>query len=857
MRNKEYQEFLANKHIRPQMLGFDVSREEVWQLATWQDKETLETRRAFLFQVDIARWALRLGKAAIFAGVGLGKTLMQLIWAYFVQKATNQPVLIIAPLAVNFQTIKEAKDKLGLVVTFAPDASAIVDNGIYIANYYRIEKFNCSVFGGVVLDESSALKGEDSKTRIYLTEAFALTRFKLCCTATPAPNDFVEFGRHSEFLNIMPETEMLSRWFRHDSAETKNWFLREWGQEHFWKWITDWAVCISKPKDLGAEYDMQGYDLPALNIHYQWVGTSEETKQRVWNEADKHGQCKLMADSVSSTSMHKVKRESLALKLEAVKAHVDSLPEDEPIVIWCEQTVESNALYQAFKHLGAVEVQGKEKPSVKEEKLIAFSEGKTRIMITKSSIAGKGLNWQHCRKPIFFSPSFSFEDEYQALGRFHRFGQLREVDALMIMSESESNIAGIVARKRADFDAMQEKMNKAMRKYGLFRNNQKEVLTVAKNDDYLSESGKFKLMMGDCIQRIHDIADETVHLTVTSIPFLSLYVYSENEADMGNCANDEEFFEHFNYLVRELYRITMTGRNVAIHIQDMPFFKGKDGFIGLKDLSGAVIRAMTEFDKPNLDDFEAVSAYKDAVAQWKLQAPKWIYHTRITIEKNPVAEMQRTKAIGLLHKQFVKDSVMTRVGNPDYVLVFRKNGINPVPVTKSLQFGDFEGIDAPYNEAVYANGDSNYSIDVWQQIANPVWRDIVQTDTLNVAVARVSQDEKHLCALQLGAIKYLIQWYSNEGEIVFDPFAGIGSVPYEAVKLKRMGLGIELKEQYFKWAVKNCLDAERIVGQRTLFDVMDEQEKQVYLPPRKALDNQEWYSIEGEKLDEYNEETKP
>lgn len=454
MQSDKYQEFLINKAQKPIITGFDVSRDEVRNIADC----------LFLFQVDAIRWALQLGKAALFESVGLGKTLQQLVWAIFVQAYTQMPVIILAPLAVNHQTVREASEKLGLTVTFAANGDAISSNDIYITNYERLDKIDPTIFGGVVLDESSILKSFTGATKQAIIEAFRNTPFKLACTATPAPNDFLELGNHADFLDIMPSYEMLMRFFINDTMKAGGYRLKKHADKGpFWEWVTSWALCLSNPRDLGNEYAMDGYDLPELHIHTEWVGTSDETIKRAWSEG------KLFSDTVSATDIHKVKRESLSLRLERTKAIVESLP-DEPIVIWCEQNIESEKLYEAFKHLGAVEVRGNEKPEVKERKLIAFTNGDSRIIITKPSIAGMGLNWQHCAHAIFFSPSFSFENEYQAIGRNHRFGQMREVHIYMIVSETESNISDIVKRKRLAFDEMQKKMNKAMKKYGLFRN---------------------------------------------------------------------------------------------------------------------------------------------------------------------------------------------------------------------------------------------------------------------------------------------------------------------------------------------------------------------------------------------------
>lgn len=453
MQSDKYQEFLRQKTLRPIATGFEVSRQDVQSIAPI----------LFLFQTDVVRWSLRLGKAALFEAVGLGKTLQQLVWAIFVMDYTNKPVLILAPLAVNHQTILEGKEKLGLDVTFAEDKSAVQGKGIYIANYERLDKFDTSVFGGIVLDEASILKSFMGATKQALIEAFKGTPFKLVCTATPAPNDFMELGNYAEFLDIMPSYEMLMRFFINDTMKAGGYRLKKHADKGaFWEWITSWAVCLSNPRDLGHDYAMDGYDLPALHIHYEWVGTSDATIQRAWSEG------KLFSDSVSATDIHKVKRESLDLRLARTQELVKCY-QDEPIIIWCELNVESDVLYQSFKHLGAVEVHGSQDNKLKEKNLIAFTKGDAPLIVTKPSIAGMGLNWQHCARPIFFSPSFSFENEYQALGRNHRYGQLREVHAHMIVSEVESNIADIVARKRTDFEVMQKKMNKAMAKHGLFR----------------------------------------------------------------------------------------------------------------------------------------------------------------------------------------------------------------------------------------------------------------------------------------------------------------------------------------------------------------------------------------------------
>lgn len=275
------------------------------------------------------------------------------------------------------------------------------------------------------------------------------------------------------------------------------------------------------------------------------------------------------------------------------------------------------------------------------------------------------------------------------------------------------------------------------------------------------------LINGDCVDEIRKLESESVHFSVFSPPFAELYTYSDDYRDMGNSKDFNEFKDHFSFLVPELYRILKPGRNVAVHCMDLPIQKGKEGYIGLRDFSGMLLQL-----------------FQDA---------GFIYHSRVTIWKNPVTEMQRTKALGLLHKQVKKDATMSRVGIPDYVLIFRKDGERVDPVRCPI------------------------SVDTWQKYASPIWLDIDYGDTLNAAIAREDKDEKHICPLQLPTIERLITLYTNEGDIVFTPFMGIGSEVFQALKLRRDGIGVELKKAYFDIAVKNCKNAVEQKKQTLLF----------------------------------------
>lgn len=294
-------------------------------------------------------------------------------------------------------------------------------------------------------------------------------------------------------------------------------------------------------------------------------------------------------------------------------------------------------------------------------------------------------------------------------------------------------------------------------------------MTEIKNNSY-------HIMNGDSCQLIKKIADESVHFQVFSPPFAELYVYSDLPEDMGNCKNYDEFFEHFSFLIPELNRIQVPGRLIAVHCMDIPAQKGKDGYIGYKDFSGDLIKAF--------------------------QNSGFIYHDRVTIWKDPVVEMQRTKSLGLLHKQLKKDAVMSRTGTPDYLLVFRKEGINPIPIT---------------HQATDASKSNYLPVDLWQKYASPVWYDINYGNTLQYRKAREEQDEKHIAPLQLETVERALHLWSNEGETVFTPFMGIGTEVYQTVKMKRYGIGIELKPSYFNIAKNNCKNAELLNCQLQLF----------------------------------------
>lgn len=779
----DYNEFLASKMQITLASGFDV-----------QDAEL--NSKLFPFQSDIVKWATKLGKAALFLECGMGKTFIQLEWARLVVKHTGGKVLILAPLAVAGQTVLEG-EKFGEPVKHVQTPEQIGDASIVITNYERLHLFDTSAFIGVVLDESSILKSFMGKTKRAILEAFAKTPYKLACTATPAPNDHLELGNHAAFLDVMEANEMISRWFINDTMEAGNYRLKNHAAKDFWRWLTSWAVCLSKPGDLGAAYDMPSFDLPKLEIHEHWLASNAKTIARAQSEG-----MLMPDDSPSATSIHKVKRESLADRVIEAQKVIAAIPTEQPVIIWCDTDYEADALKKTFPE--ALEVRGSMKAEEKEAKLLAFSAGKNRMMITKPEIAGFGLNWQHCAYQVFVGVAYSFERTYQALRRSYRFGQTQPVNVYMIYAETEGNIMTVLRQKQNKYREMQQEMNDAMTEHGLFRDDARRSLSLPKHEK--AQGANWQVYLGDCVAVSRELETNSIDFGIHSPPFSSLYIYSDSIADMGNSADDDEFFTHYKFLIKEMLRITKPGRLCAVHCKDLPAYMNRDGAAGLRDFPGDIIRA-----------FESAQLESDPAAKWQ-------YHSRVTIWKDPVIEMQRTKNHGLLHKNFAANSEACRQGMPDYVIVFRKWPIEGGAAVKQKRvIGDYIGSEPPV-VATLEHGkrsvDSNYSIAVWQKYASPVWYDIDQTNVLNYQQARDGEDEKHICPLQLDVIARSIDLWSNKGETVFSPFSGIGSEGYEAVRMGRKYVGIELKESYWKTSQKFLREAELTANAPTLFDLL-------------------------------------
>ena len=719
-----YREFLASKRIVVSPSGFDC--EDI-------------SHKLFDFQRDIVRWSLKKGKAAVFCGTGLGKTPMQLSWAKCVSNHTGGDVLILAPLAVAQQTAREG-EKFNVSVTVCR-SQADVKPGVNITNYEMLHAFDASHFQGIVLDESSILKAFEGRTRNEIIGAFRNTPYKLACTATPAPNDHMELGNHAEFLGVMGRTEMLSMFFVHDGGETSKWRLKGHARQSFWEWVASWAVMMSMPSDLG--YENGKFELPPLNIHQITVKPANSA---------------FTEEAKTLQDRRQARRESIEDRIRACIGITRD--EMDKWLIWCNLNAEQDALAKAFGDK-CVSVQGSTPHDKRLEMEKAWREGDVPVLVSKPEIFGFGLNWQHCNKMAFVGLSDSFEQYFQAVRRCWRFGQDKPVDVYVITAEAEGAVVKNIERKEADFKEMLSGMISATQE--ITKQNIRQLVrdeAVYMQDEQKGEN--WRMILGDNVEETQKMQDESVDFIMFSPPFKSLYTYSNSERDMGNSKTDAEFEDHFGFLVPELFRVLKPGRLASIHCMDLPSMKERDGVIGLKDFSGELIRVF--------------------------QKAGFIYHSRVTIWKNPAAEMQRTKALGLLHKQLRKDSSMCRNGIPDYIITMRKPG---------------ENLDRISHET------EDYPVDKWREVASPVWMDINQSNTLQRKSAREENDEKHIAPLQLDAIERCIELWTNPGDLVYDPFGGIGSVPYQAVKMGRRGLGCELKESYYVQACKNLEVVER------------------------------------------------
>jgi DNA modification methylase/superfamily II DNA or RNA helicase len=611
-----YQEFLHQKSHRWTGIGNPCSPSDISPIL-------------YPFQAAVTAWAIRKGRAAIFADCGLGKTLQQLEWAQ------HQPgrVLILAPLCVADQTIQEAQ-KLGMTVS----KDLLGSERIVITNYERLHQVDADHYQAVVLDESSILKSMDGKTRTKLIALFQRTPRRLCCTATPSPNDIAELTNHAEFLGIMSRAEMLATFFVHDEA---GWRLKGHAAQAFYRWLASWACFFSSPADLG--FDHPGFALPPLHIHQHVVSAAG-----------------VVTDRLPGLFLGGIK-ERLAARKQTITERSQFVydliaPTVAPWLVWCGLNDEGRSLHGLLNGRSLL-IEGADSEEEKEARLKGFLEGTHQTLVSKPRITGFGLNLQRCSQMAFLGLGDSYEQYYQAIRRCWRYGQTNPVDVHIVVSDVEQDIVANVQRKEREARAMMAEM---VEHVALFE--QEEIggreHTAHMKSFPSAQNSTYDLHHGDCVEVMRQLPEASIDFSIYSPPFMSLYTYTDSPADMGNCRSDEEFMVHFGYFTEALRRLTKPGRLSACHVAQVPAMQCRDGYIGLKDFRGRVINTFI--------------------------ASGWTFHGEVAIDKNPQAQAIRTKAKALLFKQLRKDASCLRPALCDFLLLFRAPGDNVIPITTDI-----------------------------------------------------------------------------------------------------------------------------------------------------------------------------
>lgn len=608
-----YQEFLSAKHKRAESSG----------IAPGAVHDSL-----YPFQSAVVRWAVKRGRAAVFADCGLGKTRIQIEWL----RQMGARGLIVCPLAVAQQTIAEGKI-IGVDITLAE--TPIDGPGMFITNYEKLHKFIGAQYGGIVLDESSILKSIDGKTRTMLLKEFTSIPHRLCCTATPAPNDIAEMANHAEFLGVMSRVEMLATFFVHDDA---GWRLKGHAQDKFWEWMATWALYIRRPSDIGFEDD--GFILPPLEIDSIMVESDYRPEGMLFSGMSGGG----IGERAG------LRKNTIAAKLDAAAALVKSNPGE--WVIWCGLNSEADAIAGTLG-VDAVNIEGADSDDQRMFKYARWRSGSARVLVTKPKIFGFGMNWQSCHQMMFFGLGDSWEQYYQAIRRCWRFGQEHPVKVWIVTSDAESMIVANIKRKEVDAETTAAGVVAKLRDIETaIVHDEEEVRDVYSESANAGEG--WRTMLGDSCKRMAEIESDSVGLSVFSPPFASLYTYSASDRDLGNSKDYDQFFGHFGFIVADLLRITIPCRRACVHVQQVTTTKATHGQIGWRDFRADTVRLFQE--------------------------KGWIYDGEVVIDKDPQAQAIRTKSKALMFVQKNKDSAWSRPAMADYILLFRKPGENPKPI---------------------------------------------------------------------------------------------------------------------------------------------------------------------------------
>ena len=833
-----YKEFLETKIELATDSGFIVNPEKI--------NKALKPH-----QRDAVAWALKGGRRALFESFGLGKTVQELEFCHLAAEHENGQALIVLPLGVKQEFTRDAVEVLGYEKPQYCRTMEEVRNStseIILTNYERVRDGDIrpEYFKATSLDEASVLRSFGSKTYQTFLDKFKNVPYKLVATATPSPNKYKELIHYAGYLEVMDTGQALTRFFQRDSTKANNLTLYPNMEDEFWLWISSWALFITKPSDLNPDYSDKGYDLPKLIVNWH------ELPIRYGDTADKNGQLQLFQEAAEGLKeAASVKRESIDKRVAKMKEIIDESPNDN-FLLWHDLENERHAIKKAIPDV--VDIYGSMDYDLREKRVIDFSNGETRLFATKKSLSGSGCNFQRfCHREIFLGIDYEFNDFIQAVHRCYRFLQDKPVVIDIIYMENERQIKEALLKKWKNHNHMVTKMIEIVKKYGLNSANKTERLerkmgVTGSREDRTVKGNHYEAVYGDCVEETKYMEDNSVDLIHTSIPFGNHYEYSANYNDFGHNQDTERFFEQMDFLTPELLRVLRPGRVAAIHVKDRVLFGNATG-TGM----------------PTIEPFHAlcISHYMKHGFQ---------YFGMITVVTDVVRENNQTYRLGWTEQ--CKDGSKMGVGCPEYILLFRKlptdrsTAYADVPVSKSKDeytraqwqidahgywrsSGDRliskeELKDFPVDKLQQAyrkySRENIYNYDEHVKLAEDldkdgklpatfmvvapgswnnleVWDDINRMRTLNTTQSR-RRAQMHVCPLQLDIVERIINRYSNEGDVVYDPFGGLMTVPMTAVKMHRFGKGCELNADYFRDGVGYLQSAENEVDEPTLFDFM-------------------------------------
>lgn len=829
-----YIDFLKSKMVIAPEGGFDIDPAEV--------NPALKPH-----QRDAVVWAVHGGKRALFESFGLGKTVQELEFCRIVTDHEGGKALIVLPLGVKQEFARDAVQVLGWekppkYVRNMEEAKS-ADESILMTNYERVRDgdIRTDYFTATSLDEASVLRSFGSKTYQTFLPKFRNVRYKLVSTATPSPNRYKELIHYAGYLDVMDTGQALTRFFQRDSTKANNLTLYPHKAEEFWLWVTTWALCIQYPSDLG--HDDTGYRLPEMDVRYHCLEVDNSGAG-----CDKNGQIQMLRNAaLSLKDAAREKRESIEARVRKAKEIVDSDP-DAHFILWHDLEDERKAIKKAIPE--AVEVFGSQDIDIREKNVVDFSDGAVRILATKKEISGSGCNFQrHCHRAIFVGIDYEFNDFIQAIHRIYRFLQDEKVIIDIIYMESESEILRVLKEKWENHNQMQKKMAQLMRRYGLNNNIVIKKMERSIGVERMEANGQhFHAVLNDTIEETAKMPENSVDLIVTSIPFSNHYEYTPSYNDLGHNENTEKFFEQMDYLAPSLLRVLKPGRIYACHTKDRVLFGNATG-LGM----------------PSIEPFHA-----QTIAHYMKHGFQYI--GMITVVTDVVRENNQTYRLGWSEQ--CKDGSKMGVGCPEYVLLFRKLPTStlkayadtPVEKTKEeytraqwqldahafwrssgdrlIKKEELESLPVDKMQRVYRqfSRDTVYNYEDHVALAkkldadghlpatfmvlapgswtDEVWDDVNRMRTLNMD-QKLHNRQMHVCPLQLDIVERLINRYSNPGEVVFDPFGGIMTVPYMAVKMGRDGWANELNPDYFRDGLGYLQEADAERDVPTLFDYLE------------------------------------